>query len=109
MSTAENWPGRNKSVPPAAAPWSNVARNSRSESEGEMFEKKIEKANHLSDGPPKPAKVPRKVKANKELEAGKSKWSEFQIEGKLGKMAKKDSMFRAPEGVNARVGFTSSG
>lgn len=56
----------------------------------------------VSDGPPKPAKVPRKVKANKELEAGKSKWNDFQTKGKLGKMAKKDSMFRTPEGVNAR-------
>ncbi|EON68607.1 hypothetical protein W97_07865 [Coniosporium apollinis CBS 100218] len=63
----------------------------------------------VSDGPPKPAKVPRKVKANKELEAGKSKWNDFQTKGKLGKMAKKDSMFRTPEGVNARVGFTGSG
>ncbi len=81
----------------------------------------------VSDGPPKPAKIPRKVKANKELEAGKSKWNDFQTKGKLGKMAKKDSMFRTPEGVNARgssllfmfslvnaanfvtVGFTGSG
>lgn len=32
----------------------------------------------VSDGPPKPAKIPRKVKTNKELEAGESKWNEFQ-------------------------------
>ena len=63
----------------------------------------------VSDGPIRPAKVPRKVKANKELEAGKSKWQDFSTKGKTGKVAKKESMFRTPEGVNARVGFTGSG
>ena len=59
-------------------------------------------ANQTLDGPPKPAKVARKVKANKELEAGKSKWQEFSAKGKFGKTAKKESMFRTGEGVNAR-------
>ncbi|KAL8822390.1 MAG: hypothetical protein Q9191_006874 [Dirinaria sp. TL-2023a] len=63
----------------------------------------------VSDGPTRPAKVPRKVKANKELEAGKSKWQDFATKGKFGKAGKKESMFRTPEGVNARVGFTGSG
>lgn len=63
----------------------------------------------VSDGPPRPNKVPRKVKANKELEAGKSKWQDFTTKSKFGKGAKKESMFRTPEGVNARVGFTGSG
>lgn len=54
-----------------------------------------------TDGPPKPAKVPRKVKANRELEAGKSKWQDF-AKGKVGKAGKKDSMFRTPDGINAR-------
>ncbi|MCJ1428546.1 hypothetical protein MMC29_006456 [Sticta canariensis] len=63
----------------------------------------------VSDGPIRPAKLPRKVKANKELEAGKNKWQDFSTKGKTGKVAKKDSMFRTPEGVNARVGFTGSG
>jgi len=63
----------------------------------------------VSDGPIRPPKVPRKVKANKELEAGKSKWQDFTTKGKIGKVAKKDSMFRTPDGVNARVGFTGSG
>lgn len=81
----------------------------------------------VSDGPTRPAKVPRKVKANKELEAGKTKWQEFSMKGvKKGPAAKKESMFRTPEGVNARgeqyrippryllltislVGFTGSG
>lgn len=56
----------------------------------------------VSDGPTRPAKVPRKVKANKELEAGKSKWQDFSSKGKTGKAAKKESMFRTPDGVNAR-------
>ena len=63
----------------------------------------------VSDGPIRPAKVPRKVKANKELEAGKSKWQEFSTKGKGGKgggvVGKKESMFRTPEGVNARGMF----
>lgn len=81
----------------------------------------------VSDGPIRPAKLPRKVKANKELEAGKNKWQDFSTKGKVSKVAKKDSMFRTPEGVNARgmlallfplvvtmanrlvVGFTGSG
>ena len=56
----------------------------------------------VSDGPTRPAKVPRKVKANKELEAGKSKWQDFTTKGKMGKVPKKESMFRTPDGVNAR-------
>lgn len=56
----------------------------------------------VSDGPIRPPKVPRKVKANKELEAGKNKWQEFTTKGKTGKVAKKESMFRTPDGVNAR-------
>lgn len=56
----------------------------------------------VSDGPVRPAKVPKKIKANKELEAGKSKWQDFAAKGKFGKAAKKDSMFRTPEGVHGR-------
>jgi survival-of-motor-neuron-related-splicing factor 30 len=81
----------------------------------------------VSDGPTRPAKVPKKIKANKELEAGKNKWQDFASKGKFGKAAKKESMFRTPEGVNGRgkltdykivveklligfaVGFTGSG
>jgi survival of motor neuron-related-splicing factor 30 len=63
----------------------------------------------VSDGPIRPAKIPKKVKANKELEAGKAKWQEFAMKGKGAKTAKKDSMFRTGESVNARVGFTGSG
>ncbi|KAF7595097.1 hypothetical protein BBP40_007301 [Aspergillus hancockii] len=59
-----------------------------------------------SDGPARPAKAPRKVKATRELEAGKMKWKDFASKGKLGR---KESMFRTGDGVNARVGFTGSG
>ncbi|KAK1774494.1 hypothetical protein QBC45DRAFT_397022 [Copromyces sp. CBS 386.78] len=55
----------------------------------------------------------KKIKANKELEKGKNKWQEFtqKAGGKLGKGpgAKKESMFRTPEGIHGRVGFTGSG
>lgn len=60
----------------------------------------------ISDGPHRPAKVPRKVKATRELEAGKMKWQDFANKSKIGR---KDSMFRTGEGLNARVGFTGSG
>ncbi|KAJ9151362.1 Splicing factor spf30 [Pleurostoma richardsiae] len=55
-----------------------------------------------------PRKV-KKIKANKELEAGKNKWQEFNQKSKFAKSHKKDSMFRTPEGVHGRVGFTGSG
>jgi survival-of-motor-neuron-related-splicing factor 30 len=55
----------------------------------------------------KPSK-PKKIKAKKELEAGKAKWQDFNSKSKFGK-GKKDSMFRTPEGVHGRVGFTGSG
>lgn len=54
----------------------------------------------------------KKIRATRELEAGKSKWQEFNTKSKFGKTGgkpKKDSMFRTPEGVNGRVGFTGSG
>ncbi|KAG9241159.1 hypothetical protein BJ878DRAFT_558728 [Calycina marina] len=63
----------------------------------------------VSDGPPRPSKAPKKIKANKELEAGKNKWQDFAAKGKFGKTAKKESMFRTPDGVHGRVGFTGSG
>ena len=59
----------------------------------------------VSDGPVRPAKIPKKVKANKELEAGKNKWQEFSTKGKVGKVGKKDSMFRTGDSVNARGTF----
>lgn len=53
----------------------------------------------------------KKIKATKELEAGKNKWQEFNTKSKFAKASKskKDSMFRTPDGVHGRVGFTGSG
>jgi len=63
-----------------------------------------------TDGPTKPAKIAKKIKAKKELEAGKSKWQDFAAKGKIGKgPKKKESMFRTGDSVTARVGFTGSG
>ncbi|EPE04930.1 hypothetical protein F503_00084 [Ophiostoma piceae UAMH 11346] len=56
-----------------------------------------------------PTKKFKKIKATKQLEAGKSKWQEFSTKGKTTKGVKKDSMFRTPEGVQGRVGFIGSG
>ncbi|EFX04660.1 hypothetical protein CMQ_1588 [Grosmannia clavigera kw1407] len=65
-------------------------------------------ADGSADGPP--VKKFKKIKATKQLEAGKSKWQEFNSKSKVGKtMTKKDSMFRTPDGIHGRVGFTGSG
>lgn len=53
----------------------------------------------------KPAKKFKKIKATKELEKGKNKWQEFTSKGKFGKAAKKDSMFRTPDGVHGRGAY----
>ncbi|KAI2468681.1 hypothetical protein F4781DRAFT_432205 [Annulohypoxylon bovei var. microspora] len=74
----------------------------------ELAQKNREEAlNDAGDAKPKA----KKLKATKELEAGKSKWQEFNTKSKFAKAhkTKKDSMFRTPEGVHGRVGFTGSG
>lgn len=50
------------------------------------------------------AKVPKpkKIKAKKELEAGKAKWQAFSSKSKIAKSNKKESMFRTPEGIRGR-------
>jgi survival-of-motor-neuron-related-splicing factor 30 len=68
----------------------------------DLAQKTKREPSKVSDGPVRPAKVPKKIKANKELEAGKNKWQDFAAKGKFGKAAKKESMFRTPEGVNGR-------
>ena len=55
----------------------------------------------VSDGPVRPAKIPKKMKANKELEAGKNKWQDWNKRAKVGKVGK-ESMFRTGEGFGAR-------
>ena len=57
----------------------------------------------VSDGPPKSAKVAKKLKNNKTYEKSANDWKAFnsKMAGK-GKMGKKESMFRTGDGVNAR-------
>jgi survival-of-motor-neuron-related-splicing factor 30 len=57
----------------------------------------------VSDGPPKPPKMAKKLKNNKTYEKSANDWKAFnsKMAGK-GKMGKKESMFRTGEGVNAR-------
>ncbi|KAI1813438.1 hypothetical protein GGS20DRAFT_476580 [Poronia punctata] len=73
----------------------------------ELAQKSKEEAQNAADGKPKA----KKIKAKKELEAGKSKWQDFNNKSKFAKAhkGKKDSMFRTPDGVHGRVGFTGSG
>lgn len=61
----------------------------------------------VSDGPVRPAKIPKKVKAKGELEAGKAKWQDFAAKAKGKHGGKKDSMFRTGEGVSARGMLTT--
>jgi survival of motor neuron-related-splicing factor 30 len=68
-------------------------------------QEKKEKESKLDDkGRPKY----KKIKATKELEAGKNKWQEFNAKGKAGKGVKKESMFRTPEGAKGRGKFSCS-
>lgn len=65
-----------------------------------------ETASKVGDGPVRPERAPKKIKANKELEKGKSKWQDWAAKG-MGKkgtpgVKKKESMFRTPEGVHGR-------
>ncbi|KAI5807930.1 hypothetical protein DFH27DRAFT_288408 [Peziza echinospora] len=68
----------------------------------------------VSDGPPRPPKVSKRVKHQRELNESKNKWQAFAAKGvKTGsgksKKIGESSMFRTPEGVHGRVGFTGSG
>lgn len=68
----------------------------------ELAQRSKKEPSKVGDGPTRPAKVPKKIKNKTELETGKKNWQEFASKGKFGKAAKKDSMFRTPEGVNGR-------
>lgn len=72
----------------------------------ELAQKSREEAlGNAGDAKPKA----KKIKAKKELEAGKNKWQEFNNKSKFAKSSKskKDSMFRTPEGVHGRGWFPS--
>ncbi len=89
-------------TPPPAPPISSNVISAAADINPELAHQTKREPSKVSDGPIRPAKIPKKIKANKELEAGKSKWQDFAAKGKFGKAAKKESMFRTPEGVNGR-------
>ncbi|RFU35100.1 hypothetical protein B7463_g1200, partial [Scytalidium lignicola] len=95
--------------PPPPPPTNANVISAAADINPELAQKSKREPSKVSDGPVRPAKLPKKIKANKELEAGKNKWQDFAAKGKLGKSAKKESMFRTPEGIHGRVGFTGSG
>ncbi|EPS41528.1 hypothetical protein H072_4549 [Dactylellina haptotyla CBS 200.50] len=75
----------------------------------------LEAGKKEKDGDGLGKKAARKVRANKELDESKSKWQAFAAKGvkatKAGKAKKigEGSMFRTPDGIHGRVGFTGSG
>lgn len=87
---------------PSPAPVNPNVISAAADINPELAQQTKREPSKVSDGPVRPAKVPKKIKANKELEAGKSKWQDFAAKGKFGKAGKKDSMFRTPEGVHGR-------
>jgi len=95
--------------PPSSTPTQSSVISAVADIDPILAQQTKKEPSRVSDGPARPAKLPKKIKANKELEAGKSKWQDFATKGKFGKGGKKESMFRTPEGVNGRVGFTGSG
>ncbi len=94
-------------TPPPAPPISSNVISAAADINPELAHQTKREPSKVSDGPIRPAKIPKKIKANKELEAGKSKWQDFAAKGKFGKAAKKESMFRTPEGVNGRGRYIS--
>jgi survival-of-motor-neuron-related-splicing factor 30 len=122
---ADGTPGSSASPSPAPPP--NVI-SAAADINPALANQARQEPSKAGDGPARPAKVPRKVKANKELEEGKNKWKDFAAKSKSkGKFGKKESMFRTGDSVNARgmcplhefrsfwmltissVGFTGSG
>lgn len=93
--------GTGKSGPNATATASN---NGIVMSAGAEMYPNAQQGSKAADGnaDENPKKKFKKIKATKELEAGKSKWQEFSTKGKHGKSTRKDSMFRTPEGVHGR-------
>lgn len=87
--------------PPPSAPAAPVPGPGVVSSAGATVYPDAKRAAEPDDAAAKPPK-PKKIKAKKELEAGKNKWQEFNSKSKFGKTNKKDSMFRTPDGVHGR-------
>jgi survival-of-motor-neuron-related-splicing factor 30 len=95
---------KRKADTPAAAPSPTVATPPAPgvvSSAGATVYPDAKKETEKQADSPKPPKA-KKIKANKELEAGKTKWQDFNNKSKFGKKSKKESMFRVPQGVNSR-------
>lgn len=107
---ADGTPGTSSAQPPpppaAALPANTSVISAAADINPALANQARREPSKVSDGPVRPAKVPRKVKANRELEAGKSKWQDFASKSKIGRGGKKESMFRTPEGINARGPLT---
>lgn len=105
---ADGTPGSSASPSPAPPPPNVIS--AAADINPALANQARQEPSKAGDGPARPAKVPRKVKANKELEEGKNKWKDFAAKSKgKSKFGKKESMFRTGDSVNARVGFTGSG
>lgn len=98
---ADNMSG---SSTPVSAPINPNVISAASTVDPQLAQQAKREPSKVSDGPVRPAKIPKKVKAKGELEAGKAKWQDFAAKAK-GKHGKKDSMFRTGEGVTARGMF----
>lgn len=88
------------STPATASPSAAPAPGVVSSAGATIYPEALREAEKAAEDakPPKP----KKIKAKKELEAGKNKWQEFNNKSKFGKSQKKDSMFRTPDGVSGR-------
>lgn len=101
---ADGTPGSSASPSPAPPPPNVIS--AAADINPALANQARQEPSKAGDGPARPAKVPRKVKANKELEEGKNKWKDFAAKSKgKGKFGKKESMFRTGESVNARGMF----
>ncbi|KKK15140.1 hypothetical protein ARAM_007234 [Aspergillus rambellii] len=103
---ADGSPGSSSSQSPAPQPPHASVISAAADINPALANQARKEPSKVGDGPPRPTKAPRKVKASKELEEGKMKWKDFASKSKYGR---KESMFRTGEGLNARVGFTGSG
>lgn len=101
---ADGTPGSSASPSPAQPPPNVIS--AAADINPALANQARQEPSKVGDGLPRPAKVPRKVKANKELEEGKNKWKDFAAKSKSkGKFGKKESMFRTGDSVNARGMF----
>lgn len=101
---ADGTPGSSASPSPAPPPPNVIS--AAADINPALANQARQEPSKAGDGSARPAKVPRKVKANKELEEGKNKWKDFAAKSKgKGKFGKKESMFRTGDSVNARGMF----